>query len=90
MKLAFPGPGRDRSVWTLHALQAMKQGQGPKGDPGWGALSSRWWIRLKEVRGRGKEHGLHLHLKTGMNFNFYVKKKKGGRDRGKARESIQS
>lgn len=25
---------------------------------------------------RGKEHGLHLHLKTGMNFNFYVKKKK--------------
>ena len=39
---------------------------------------------------RGKEHSLHLHLKTGMNFNFYIKKKKGGRDRGKERESIQS
>ena len=37
-----------------------------------------------------EEGGLHLHLKTGMNLNFYVKKKEGGgRDRGKARESIQ-
>lgn len=75
MNLAFPRPGGDRSVWTLHALQTMKQRQGPNGDPGWGSVI-QVGDQVKELRGRGKECGLHLHLKTGMNFNFHVKKQK--------------
>ena len=37
-----------------------------------------------------EEGGLHLHLKTGMNLNFYFKKKGGGREGQREGKRINS
>lgn len=62
-----------------------KQSQGPKRCLGRGALSSRDGIRLKGVRGKGKEPCLHLHLKAGVNPTFMSKKQRKEREREEER-----
>lgn len=81
--LAFPGSGGDRSVVTLHAPCKQWNKAKAKEMPRWGALSSRYGIRLKRVSGKRKEPCLHLHLKTGMNPPFMSKETKGSMERGR-------